>query len=96
MVAGGAPTSAAAVAGSSWRVLASATAALIEVATAASPVPVAREWCAGSRVVAVHRVPERVAIDEHLLVAPTLVVRTAKEDADAEVDVHQVGGDQLP
>ena len=33
--------------------------------------------------------------DEHLLVFPVVVEGAAEQDADAEVDLHQVGGDQL-
>ena len=47
------------------------------------------------RVPAVHRVAQRVGPDEHLLVGPVVVVRAAEQDADAEVDRHQVGGDEL-
>ncbi len=47
-------------------------------------------------VVPVDGVAERVPGDEHLLVLPTVVERRAEEDADAEVDVDQVVGHQLP
>src|SRR6266550_206194 len=44
---------------------------------------------------AVDRVAQGVAGDEHLLVLPVLVERAAEEDADAQVDVDQVVGDEL-
>ena len=47
------------------------------------------------RVVAVDRVAERVPGDEHLLAFPAVVERAAEQDADAEVDVDQVVGDEL-
>ena len=43
----------------------------------------------------VDRVAERVGLDERLACVPVVVVRAAEQDADAEVDVDQVGGDQL-
>ena len=46
-------------------------------------------------VTPVDRVPERVPGHEHLLVLPVLVERVTEEDADAEVDVDQVVGDEL-
>ena len=47
------------------------------------------------RVAPVHRVAQRIALDEHLLVGPVVVVRAAQQDPDAEVDVHQRRGDQF-
>ena len=47
------------------------------------------------RVAAVDRVAERVLGDEHLLVLPVVVERAAEQDADAEVDVDEVVGDEL-
>ena len=47
------------------------------------------------RVPAVHRVAQRVAGHEHLLVFPVLVVGAAEQDPDAEVDLDQVVGEQL-
>ena len=48
------------------------------------------------RVTPIDRVPERVARHEHLLTFPVVVVRRAEEDPHAEVDVDEVGGDELP
>ena len=47
------------------------------------------------RVPAVDRVAQRIAGDEHLLVFPVLVVRAAEQDADAQVDLDEVVGEQL-
>ena len=46
-------------------------------------------------VPAIDRVPERVLRDEHRLVLPVVVERVTEEDADAEVDLHEVVGDEL-
>ncbi len=48
------------------------------------------------RVPSIHRVSQRIGLDEHLLVFPVVVVRTAQQDPDAEVDVDQRRGDELP
>ena len=47
------------------------------------------------RVPPVHRIAQRIGLDEHLLIGPVVVIRTAQQDSDAEVDVHQRGRDQL-
>ena len=47
------------------------------------------------RVALVDRVAERVLGDERLLVGPVVEVRRAEQDADRQVDLDQVGGDQL-
>ena len=47
------------------------------------------------RVALVDRVAERVVGDEGLLGAPVVEVRRAEQDPDRQVDLHQVGGDQL-
>ncbi len=44
----------------------------------------------------VDRIPERVLVDERLLrLGPVVEVRRAEQDADLEVDVHEIRGDQL-
>jgi len=40
-------------------------------------------------------VAEGIAIDEGLLARPVRVVRAAEQDADAEVDLDEIGGHQL-
>ena len=47
------------------------------------------------RVALVDRVAERVLRDERLLVRPVVEVRGAEQDPDREVDLDEVGGDQL-
>ena len=47
------------------------------------------------RMALVDRVAERIVLDEGLAVLPVVVVGAAEQDADAEVDVDQVGGDEL-
>ncbi len=47
------------------------------------------------RMTPIDRIAERIARDEHRLAFPVVVVRAAEEDADAEVDLHQVVGDEL-
>ncbi len=47
------------------------------------------------RVALVDRVAERVPLDERRLVLPVLVEGAAEQDADPEVDLDEVGGDQL-
>ena len=41
------------------------------------------------RVAPIHRIAERIGLDEHLLIGPVVVIRTAQQDSDAEVDVYQ-------
>ncbi len=77
--------------------------ALVEPARAHNPTVVAVEVALlrlGDRglvpgVPLVDRVAERIVRDEGLFVFPILVVRAAQQDADAEVDVDQVGRHQL-
>ena len=47
------------------------------------------------RVALVDRVAERVLGDERLLAGPVVEVRAAEQDADRQVDLDEVGGDQL-
>ena len=47
------------------------------------------------RVALVDRVAERVLRDERLLVRPVVEVRRAEHDPDRQVDLDEVGGDQL-
>ncbi len=47
------------------------------------------------QVALVDRVAQWVLPDERLAFLPVLVVRAAQQDADAEVDLNQVGGDEL-
>ena len=47
------------------------------------------------RVALVDGIAERVGLDERLAAFPVVVERAAEQDADAQVDVDQVGGDQL-
>ena len=47
------------------------------------------------RVPPIHRIAQRIGLDEHLLVFPVVVIRTAQKDPDTEVDVDQRRGDQL-
>src|SRR6202047_5627627 len=46
-------------------------------------------------MVLVHWIPQGVSLDKRLRILPLVVIGTAKQNADVEVDVHQVGGDQL-
>jgi hypothetical protein len=46
-------------------------------------------------MVLVDRVPERVLRDERPLVLPAVEVRAAEQDPDRQVDLDQVGRDQL-
>ena len=48
------------------------------------------------RMALIDRIAQRILLDERLGVLPVVVVGTAQQDADVEVDVNQVGGDQLP
>ena len=43
----------------------------------------------------VDRVAERIGFDERFLVLPVVVKRTAQQNANAEIDVHEIVGDQL-
>ena len=47
-------------------------------------------------VAPVDLVAQRVGVGEHLLVFPVPVERVAEQDAQPQVDLHQVVGDQLP
>ncbi len=48
------------------------------------------------RVAPVDRIAQRIGRDEHFLIRPVLVIRTAQQDPEAEIDIDQRGGDQLP
>ena len=39
--------------------------------------------------------PSGSCLDERLAVLPVVVVGAAQQDADVQIDVHQVGGDQF-
>ena len=43
----------------------------------------------------IHRIAQRIVLDERLAVLPVVVVGTAQQNADVQIDVDQVGGDQL-
>jgi hydrogenase large subunit len=43
----------------------------------------------------VDRIPERIVADERLLPFPVVVVRAAEQDADAEVDLDEIGRHEL-
>ena len=47
------------------------------------------------RVAPIHRIAQRIGLDEHLLVGPVVVIAVPQQDPDAEVDVHQRMGVQL-
>src|SRR5271165_3421437 len=47
------------------------------------------------RMVFIHWVPERIMGDKGFLVLPVFVVRRTKQNPQPEVDIDQVGGDQL-
>src|SRR4051794_27473554 len=47
------------------------------------------------RMALVDRITERIVGDECLLLGPVVVVGAAEQDPHAEVDVDQVGGDEL-
>jgi hypothetical protein len=38
-------------------------------------------------MIAMHRIAERVAIDEDFLVLPAVIERAAEQDADSEIDI---------
>ena len=48
------------------------------------------------RVVLIHWIPERVGLDECFRVLPFVVVRTAQQDANVQINVNQIVGHQLP
>ena len=50
-------------------------------------------WFQGWRLI--DRIAQRIVLDEGLAVLPVVVVGTAQQNADVQIDVDQVGGDQL-
>ena len=46
-------------------------------------------------MLSIDRIAERIAADEGLAVVPVVVIGAAEQDADLQVDVDEVGGDQL-
>ncbi len=50
-------------------------------------------WFQGWRLI--HRIAERVVSDEGLAVLPIVVVGASEQDADAEIDLDQIGGHEL-
>ena len=47
------------------------------------------------RMAPIDRIAQRIVPDEHLLVGPVVVVGGSEQDPDAQVDVHQIVGDEL-
>ena len=43
----------------------------------------------------IHRIPQRIVRHEGLAVLPVIVIRTAQQDTDVQVDIHQIRGHQF-